>query len=61
MFEYIKDYYEKVLYTKDDLETLLNGELLTQDEYDSLINPTPTLQASLFWTRKEDIIQPHFT
>lgn len=42
MFEYIKDYYEKGLYTKDDLETLLNGEMLTKDEYDSLINPTPT-------------------
>lgn len=41
MFEYIKDYYEKGLYTKDDLETLLNGELLTQDEYNSLINPAP--------------------
>lgn len=42
MFEYIKEYYEEGLYTKDDLKTLLNGELLTQDEYNSLINPTPT-------------------
>ncbi|MBF7119483.1 XkdX family protein [Pediococcus pentosaceus] len=41
MFEYIKDYYEKGLYTEDDLKTLLNGEMLTQDEYDSLINPAP--------------------
>lgn len=41
MFEYIKEYYEKGLYTKDDLKTLFNGKLLTQDEYNSLINPTP--------------------
>lgn len=41
MFEYIKEYYEEGLYTKDDLKTLLNGGLLTQDEYNSLINPTP--------------------
>ncbi|MEH1648220.1 XkdX family protein [Pediococcus pentosaceus] len=41
MFEYIKDYYEEGLYTKDDLETLLNGGMLTQDEYNSLINPAP--------------------
>ncbi|MBM6644315.1 XkdX family protein [Pediococcus acidilactici] len=41
MFEYIKEYYEEGLYTKDDLKTLLNGELLTQDEYNSLINPAP--------------------
>lgn len=41
MFEYIKEYYEEGLYAKDDLKTLLNGELLTQDEYDSLINPAP--------------------
>ena len=41
MFEYIKEYYEEGLYTKDDLKTLLNGGLLTQDEYDSLINPAP--------------------
>lgn len=41
MFEYIKDYYEKGLYTKDDLETLLNGEMLTQEEYESLIAPAP--------------------
>lgn len=42
MFEYIKEYYEEGLYTKDDLKTLLNGGLLTRDEYNSLINPTPT-------------------
>ncbi|QHM64686.1 XkdX family protein [Pediococcus pentosaceus] len=42
MFEYIKEYYKEGLYTEDDLKTLLAGELLTQDEYDSLINPAPT-------------------
>jgi hypothetical protein len=42
MFEYIKKYYEEGLYTQDDLKTLLAGGLLTQDEYNSLINPTPT-------------------
>ena len=42
MFEYIKEYYKDGLYTEDDLKTLLAGEMLTQDEYDSLINPTPT-------------------
>lgn len=41
MFKYIKDYYEKGLYTKDDLKTLLAGEMLTQDEYESLIAPAP--------------------
>ncbi|MDV6381058.1 XkdX family protein [Pediococcus pentosaceus] len=41
MFEYIKKYYQEELYTKDDLKTLLDGDLLTQDEYDSLINPAP--------------------
>lgn len=41
MFKYIKEYYEEGLYTQDDLKTLLAGEMLTQDEYDSLINPTP--------------------
>lgn len=41
MFEYIQRYYKEGLYTKDDLKTLLNGGLLTQDEYNSLINPTP--------------------
>lgn len=41
MFEYIKEYYKKGLYTEDDLKALLAGEMLTQDEYDSLINPTP--------------------
>lgn len=42
MFEYIKEYYQEGLYTQDDLKTLLAGQLLTKDEYDSLINPTPT-------------------
>lgn len=42
MFEYIKEYYQEGLYTKDDLKTLLDGDLLTQDEYNSLINPAPT-------------------
>lgn len=42
MFEYIKEYYKEGLYTQDDLKTLLAGGMLTQDEYDSLINPTPT-------------------
>lgn len=41
MFEYIKKYYEEGLYTQDDLKTLLAGGLLTEDEYNSLINPTP--------------------
>lgn len=42
MFEYIKEYYQEGLYTEGDLKTLLAGEMLTQDEYDSLINPAPT-------------------
>ncbi|MDV2912344.1 XkdX family protein [Pediococcus acidilactici] len=42
MFEYIKEYYQEGLYTKDDLKTLQAGSLLTQDEYNSLINLTPT-------------------
>ena len=42
MFEYIKEYYNEGLYTKDDLKTLLDGGMLTQAEYDSLINPAPT-------------------
>lgn len=41
MFEYIKEYYKEGLYTEDDLKTLLAGEMLTKDEYDSLINPAP--------------------
>lgn len=41
MFEYIQEYYKEGLYTEDNLKTLLAGELLTQDEYDSLINTTP--------------------
>ncbi|MEE6667686.1 XkdX family protein [Pediococcus acidilactici] len=41
MFEYIKKYYQEGLYTTDDLLTLKNGGLLTQDEYNSLINPAP--------------------
>ncbi|NVM32523.1 XkdX family protein [Pediococcus acidilactici] len=41
MFKYIKEYYEEGLYTEDNLKTLLAGGLLTQDEYNSLINPTP--------------------
>ena len=42
MFEYIQRYYKEGLYTEDNLKTLLAGGLLTQDEYNSLINPTPT-------------------
>lgn len=42
MFEFIKEYYQEGLYTEDNLKTLLAGGLLTQDEYNSLINPTPT-------------------
>jgi uncharacterized XkdX family phage protein len=41
MFEYIKDYYEKGLYTEEDLKTLLAGGMLTEDEYNQLTNPTP--------------------
>lgn len=41
MFEYIKDYYEHDLYTEDDLKTLLAGGMLTEDEYESLINAAP--------------------
>ncbi|EOA09450.1 XkdX family protein [Pediococcus acidilactici] len=41
MFKYIKEYYEEGLYTEDNLKTLLNGGLLTQDEYNSLIKPAP--------------------
>lgn len=41
MFKYIQRYYQEGLYTEDNLKTLLNGGLLTQDEYNSLINPAP--------------------
>ena len=41
MFKYIKDYYENGLYTEDDLKTLMTGEMLTEDEYNQIINPTP--------------------
>lgn len=41
MFYFIKNYYEMGLYNKDDLATLKDGGMLTQDEYNSLINPAP--------------------
>lgn len=41
MFEYIQEYYKEGLYTEDNLKTLMAGGMLTQDEYDSLINSTP--------------------
>lgn len=41
MFDYIEDYYKMGLYSVDDLKTLLMGNLLTQEEYESLIAPVP--------------------
>lgn len=38
MFTYIKDYYENGLYTDDDLATLRAGGMITEDEYNALID-----------------------
>lgn len=36
MFEFIKKYYEMGLYDKDDLVTLKDGGMLTEEEYNKL-------------------------
>ncbi len=38
MFSFVQDYYEKGLYTDDDLLTLKNGGVITEDEYNTLID-----------------------
>lgn len=38
MFTYIKDYYNRGLYTVDNLKTFLQAGMITQEEYDSLVN-----------------------
>lgn len=38
MFSFVQDYYEKGLYTVDDLLTLKNGGVITEDEYNTLID-----------------------
>ncbi|KAF0525685.1 XkdX family protein [Pediococcus acidilactici] len=37
MFSFVQDYYRKGLYTDDDLLTLKNGGIITEDEYNTLI------------------------
>ncbi|WAX23969.1 hypothetical protein [Latilactobacillus phage TMW 1.46 P2] len=37
MFDYIKEYYEMGLYTKDDLATFKVSGMITSDQYDQLI------------------------
>lgn len=37
MFNLIKDYYAKGLYSKADMDTLKLGGLLTADQYDQLV------------------------
>lgn len=36
MFDFIKKYYEMGLYDKDDLATLKDGGMLTDEEYNEL-------------------------
>lgn len=38
MFSFVQDYYSKGLYTGDDLLTLKNGGVITEDEYNTLID-----------------------
>lgn len=38
MFDFIKNYYEMGLYDKDDLATLNDGGMLTDEEYNELID-----------------------
>ncbi len=37
MYSFVQDYYQKGLYTDDDLLTLKNGGVITEDEYNALI------------------------
>ena len=37
MFEFIKYYFEIVLYTKDDLATFKSAAMITADQYNQLI------------------------
>ena len=46
MFELIKDYYAKGLYSKADMDTLKLGGLLTADEYDQLVGTDATTDAA---------------
>lgn len=38
MFSFVQDYYSKGLYTDNDLLTLKNGGVITEDEYNTLIS-----------------------
>ncbi|MCQ0050339.1 XkdX family protein [Pediococcus acidilactici] len=38
MFSFVQDYYSKGLYTDDNLLTLKNGGIITDDEYNTLID-----------------------
>ncbi|MBM6602812.1 XkdX family protein [Pediococcus acidilactici] len=38
MFSFVQDYYEKGLYTDADLLILKNGGVITEDEYNTLID-----------------------
>ncbi|AZP90633.1 XkdX family protein [Pediococcus acidilactici] len=38
MYSFVQDYYKKGLYTSDDLLTLKNGGVITEDEYNTLID-----------------------
>lgn len=46
MFNFIKVYWAKGLYTKDNLDTLKLGGLLTADEYDQLVGTDTATDAA---------------